>query len=60
MVYSSLKDTISTSKAAITRGRESLRYQVKGTKVEVIELAPPYVQTELMGSRWRPIRERCR
>ncbi len=28
----------------------SQRFQLKGTSVKVLELAPPYVQTELMGA----------
>jgi uncharacterized oxidoreductase len=30
---------------------QSLRYQLKGSGVEVLELIPPYVQTHLMGPR---------
>jgi uncharacterized oxidoreductase len=41
--------TYCATKAAIHSYTESLRYQLKGSTTDVIELAPPYVQTDLLG-----------
>jgi uncharacterized oxidoreductase len=44
-----LTPAYSATKAGIHSWTQAVRHQLRDTSVQVIELAPPYVQTELMG-----------
>jgi uncharacterized oxidoreductase len=46
--------TYCATKAAIHSYTQSLRYQLRATKIEVLELVPPYVATDLMSGASDP------
>jgi uncharacterized oxidoreductase len=51
MLTAAMMPSYCASKAAIHAYTQALRYQLRNTSVQVIEIIPPWVQTELQGDR---------
>ena len=51
MMPAAMLPSYCANKAAMHSYTQSLRYQLRKTSVQVIELVPPWVQTELQGDR---------
>jgi uncharacterized oxidoreductase len=51
MLPAAMLPSYCASKAAMHSYTQSLRYQLRDTSVQVIEIVPPWVQTDLQGSR---------
>lgn len=51
MVPAAMLPSYCASKAAIHSYTQSLRYQLRDSSLQVIEIMPPWVQTELQGER---------
>jgi uncharacterized oxidoreductase len=51
MLPTAMMPSYCASKAAMHSYTQSLRYQLRNTALQVIEIIPPWVQTELQGER---------
>lgn len=51
MMPAAMMPSYCASKAAMHSYTQSLRYQLRDTPIQVIEIIPPWVQTELQGER---------
>jgi uncharacterized oxidoreductase len=51
MLPAAMMPSYCASKAALHSYTQSLRYQLRDTSLHVIEIIPPWVQTELQGDR---------
>ena len=51
MMPAAMMPSYCASKAAMHSYTQSLRFQLRESSVQVIEISPPWVQTELQGDR---------